>query len=77
MSKMLTFEIDNNGKSIEVHGNEEGLRFLIVTKQKLVSMDKQDHLHLMTPSWGGNELTDDMQGKDNELVDMVKVFLWK
>lgn len=40
--------------------DDEGLDFLIKKLSRL--RDKKGHMHLMTPSWAGNELTEKKQG---------------
>ena len=75
--KFLTFELDKKGETVEIHGNSEGLTSLLKGLQNLLYEGKQDHLHLMTPSWGGEELTEEKQGENNKLINGVKIFFWK
>lgn len=35
-----------------------------------------NHVHLMTNSWGGDELTDEKQGDENIIINHVKIFKW-
>jgi hypothetical protein len=52
--------------------DEEGLDALIKTLTKL--RGKQDHVHLMTPSWAGKELTEIKQGGvEYELVNHLRL----
>ena len=73
-NKLLTFELDESGECLEIHGNKEGLQELINTLKQALEAD--DHMHLMTPSWGGDNLTEIKQGNDNKLINHVKVFSW-
>lgn len=43
--------------------DEQGLNLLIEKLQRL--RGKQEHIHLMTPSWAGSELTEQKQGGDD------------
>jgi hypothetical protein len=64
MMMLLTLEIKDGAKPSEAEAalcfDDEGLEFLI---EKLTRLrGKQDHEHLMTPSWAGSELTEVKQG---------------
>lgn len=72
---MLTFELTQDNKEIEIHGDEEGLSELIEIVSRVVKSSGHDHL--MTPAWGGSELTQDKQGQTNTLVNKVTVRIWK
>ena len=75
--RLLTFEYETD--HIEIHGNEAGLRDLIAKLQHLIDGTKAehfDHIHLMTPEWGGSELSSEVQGKGS-LINQVTVHCWK
>lgn len=56
--------------------DEEGRNILISAINHLKLKDGSiDHDHLMTPSWAGTELTEDMQGNDNLLINKLNIFL--
>ena len=76
MSRMLTFEL-NPSQTIEVHVNEEGLQDLIEVLRRLNASPSSEHVHLMTASWGGSELTENTQGVDTQLVHRVTFHLWR
>lgn len=76
MNKLLTFEIQN-GEKLELHANKEGLKYLIDQLNKLYSSCKNEHYHLMTPKWGGEELTEERQNNDSILINHVKIMLWE
>jgi hypothetical protein len=60
---LLTVEKEKSEHGeIAICFDKEGLEFLIAKLSKL--RERQDHLHLMTPGWAGNELTEVSQGGD-------------
>ena len=71
---LLTFELSEPGNTLEIHMNEEGLSLLIDRLQRIPKHDGHDHL--MTAKWGGRELSEETQGKNNQLIDHVKIILW-
>ncbi len=76
---MITFEHDKDGEKLEIHTDLEGLRYLHSTLGQLIDASKSignEHLHLMTNDWGGNELSNQKQSKTNILINHVKVFCW-
>jgi hypothetical protein len=72
---LLVFESEVECDQIEVHGDAEGIRMLIQKLETLLSME--EHIHLKTPGWGGNELTEEVQGEKHHLIKHVKIFCWK
>jgi hypothetical protein len=77
---MLTVELlvpklnvqSNDVAEVAICCDAEGLERLIAQLEKL--RHKRDHTHLMTPSWAGNELTEEKQGgKDYVLVNHLRV----
>ena len=75
--KMLTFELTKDGDQLEIHGNREGLLLLREAVGRLLRDPmKQDHCHLMTETWGGDELTDEKHIPDGRLLNSVTVFFW-
>jgi hypothetical protein len=52
--------------------DEDGLENLIKKLDRL--RGKRDHTHLMTPSWAGDELTEEKQGgEDYEVVNHLRL----
>ncbi len=52
--------------------DDEGLELLVQKLQRL--RGKKDHLHLMTPSWSGEDLTEQKQGGNGyELVNQLRL----
>jgi len=78
ITKLLTFEISPDGDCVDIHMDQRGLNDLIYYLEKLKknSGGRQAHDHLMTPAWGGNELTEEKQGHGSKLVNKVTIRLW-
>jgi len=75
---LLSFELSDNKDQLLIHGDEAGLRLLISTLDKLVNHTQDghfDHDHLMTPAWGGWELSPENKG--GTVINHVKVYCWK
>ncbi len=74
---LLTFEIRDKDQ-IEIHMNEDGAKELAFYLQRLTAKDTglPEHEHLMVPSWGGHQLTEEKQCEDNSLIKMVTIFFW-
>lgn len=73
---ILTFEWDSDNEALEIHGNKKGLEKLKNMIDLLLNKTTDDHAHLMTEDWGGNELSEESQCSDNELINHVKLFIW-
>jgi hypothetical protein len=73
---LLTFEWDSKNEVLEIHGNQEGLEKLKNTIESLLAKAHNDHVHLMTKNWGGNELPDNKQCQENETINHIKLFKW-
>jgi hypothetical protein len=74
---LLTFELTEEKDELEIHTNLKGLKRLIAELEMLLrSAEKglNDHNHLMTEEWAGNELSSVAQG--GELLNHVKVYYW-
>ena len=54
---MLSFEVTNSGKSIQVDCDSEGLGILIAALEEFKTKDLS-HVHLRAPSAGGHVLSD-------------------
>lgn len=71
----LTFEINSEQAIVEIHANAEGIAALEHWLD--IALKTNDHQHLMTPEWGGNELSSELQGQSNQLVNHVKIIPWE
>jgi hypothetical protein len=69
----LTVESMPANNEIEIFCDSEGLDALI--DQLQILKKHKGHIHLMTPSWAGNELTENKQIVENSLVHHVRVTL--
>ena len=52
---MLSFEITESGKTIQIHIDSNGLSIL---QRALDNLKKHGHIHLRSPPSGGSELND-------------------
>lgn len=73
---LLTFELNDDGDMLEIHGDRKGLEYLAERLLELAKEQSADHVHLMTDDWGGNGLSNEVQGADNNLLNSTKIFIW-
>jgi len=73
---VLTFELDNKTKELEIHANEEGLKILKEKISFLLKIQKPIHSHLLSKNRGGEELTSQKQSSQSEMIQSVKIFKW-
>ncbi|HKL85103.1 MAG TPA: Imm32 family immunity protein [Treponemataceae bacterium] len=73
-NKLLSFELRETNEELEIHCNQEGIDTLIRCLE-LVKKHKT-HEHLITDAWGGDELTSELQGQGNKLVNKVTIRYW-
>jgi hypothetical protein len=76
-ASLLSFEWDEKAERLEIHGNRQGLEHLVTLLESLLRADENDHVHLMTPQWGGGELSSEQQNPEAVLVNHVKILHWK
>jgi hypothetical protein len=72
---MLVFELTPEGDQLEIHADEEGLRRL--KKHLEVLLSGEEHVHLKTAAWAGNELSDQVQQAGHVALNHVKIFCWR
>jgi hypothetical protein len=75
-NRLLTFECDGQRQVVEVHANQEGLDYLIEALSRLRDSAIPDHIHMMTPAWGGQELSETNQNVEFAHLQHVKVCKW-
>jgi hypothetical protein len=76
MSKFLSFEYEPD-KEIRIHIDRSGAKLLINALEGLLHSNTKDHTHLMTESWGGDELTDvTCVSPNSSRVEMVTLHFW-
>lgn len=74
---MITVELKGgkvdrqNGSEIEIFCDSDGLSLLIRQLRHLEA--GSTHVHLMTPSWAGTELDEQLVGGENSLVSHMRV----
>jgi hypothetical protein len=75
MNKLFTVEVSE--EMVEIHLNDEGIDFLI-DRLKSLKNRKNDHDHLMTQDWGGNEITNNKQNLNDrfKLMHHLKLIYW-
>jgi hypothetical protein len=73
----LTVEVESDHDreapaEVAICFDDEGLDLLLRKLERL--RGKKDHLHLMTPSWSGEDLTEEKQGGSNyELINHLRL----
>lgn len=79
MKKLFTFELDSEQELIELHLNREGAEYLKNILEKLILEKDNKDIHLMTPDWGGDELSSDPQNSNENirLIHHLKLIYWK
>ncbi|WGH77995.1 Imm32 family immunity protein [Jannaschia ovalis] len=73
---VLTFEVGvgDQGHELHIHFDAVGLQKL---RQALDHVERsKDHEHLMVPSWGGSELTEEKQNDSSHLIPSVTIHFW-
>ncbi|HEX8287808.1 MAG TPA: Imm32 family immunity protein [Pyrinomonadaceae bacterium] len=71
---LLAFELNKDKDELEIFTDSSGLKLLIEELNKLLNSAEKgnnDHTHLMTEDWGGNELTSKAQS--GEVLNHVKI----
>ena len=71
----ITFEINEATEAVEIHGNAQSLKELANMLLE-IAKSPNDHTHLMTENWGGSELSENVYGEKNKLINQVKIFCW-
>lgn len=70
----LVFELGPERDELFIHADQEGIRRL---QEHLDALLKgEPHVHLKTPAWGGDELGEEVQRKEDKLLNHVKIFCW-
>lgn len=72
---LVSFELSKEKDKVEIHGSPQALRDFSSLILKLAE-DGMGDAHLMTASWGGEELSEEKLGISNELLNHVKIFCW-
>jgi hypothetical protein len=74
---MLTVELKDalnlTRCEVEIFCDKEGLELLFKNLENLRL--RGGHVHLMTPSWSGKELTEEKQRPSNTLINHLCIFL--
>jgi hypothetical protein len=77
-NKLLSVESDDSHEIVELHMNRVGLDYLIDVLATLRESDAPDHVHIMSPEWGGDGLTGEPRHQREGYVAAkhMKVCLW-
>jgi len=82
-SNLFSVVADTDGDTISIHVDEAALDYLISRLSRLrdgLQRGDCDHLHLMTKSWGSDDLTETMLADERSSghvqVHHVKVLAW-
>jgi hypothetical protein len=76
---LLTFETDDEGEQIFIHGDAAGLEFFAKQLLEIAAKAKAGkfpHDHYFTKEWGGYELSSEQQSETGKLINHVKVYGW-
>ena len=71
--RLLTFEIED--EELSLHMNDEGAEFLMKKLQDMLGKEN-DHEHLLTAEWGGDELSSEKQSDKAGLLNKVTLHIW-
>ena len=74
---ILTFEWNQESEKLEIHCDHLGMKRLIGYLERLLSVSGNEHSHLMTSEWGGNELGSEQQNERSVLINHVKICKWE
>jgi hypothetical protein len=75
---VLTFVRGDEGE-LFMHAAAKGLSVLISALERLKAKAEEgvcDHDHLMTPAWGGSELSEKKGTESGELIHHLKLYGW-
>ena len=73
-NKLLQVEYDESGEKVEIIMNDVGIKELISQLEYLLNQKGPDHVHLMTESWGGDELTEGKCEDGYKLINQMKLY---
>ena len=74
--KLVSVECDESRELVEIHLDSSGIEYLIDVLTRLRDSPPPEHVHLMTPDWGGNELNESSQNLDLVAAKHLKICLW-
>ena len=74
---LLTFELNKQKDTLDIHTDSNGLENIIDELTKLLKSAEKgtnEHIHLMTEEWAGYELSSESQG--GEILNQVTIYCW-
>jgi hypothetical protein len=69
----LSVEFQSDEEELDIICDQEGLDSLIETLNRL--REHGSHAHMMTPSWAGNELTEERHTENGILINHMRIVL--
>ena len=75
---MFTVEYNDKDECVELHFNKNGAMRMIDILNQCIKLSRNEHYNLFTPSWGGNELSEEKQNTDDTciLINHLKIMFW-
>jgi len=71
---MISIEKRQDNEEVVLTFDEEGGLYLISIINKLLKHQHDSHEHLYTKTWGGNELSEEVNYSDSTIVNMLTLF---
>lgn len=68
-------DLSSSDHSVEIYIDKVSLESLVKRLSNLCEEKIGEHMHLMTESWGLGDLTENLQGDNNQLVHHLKIVL--
>jgi len=74
---ILTCELNKEKNTVEIVFNKDGILLLkeILEDLSLNNKETISHVHLKTKEWGGNELSSNVMGENNSIINHMKFIL--
>ena len=73
---LLTFELYADGSALSIHGNADGFKALCSVLTHLIERGTTEHVHMMSPAWGGGSLSEDHVQIDTTLLNHANIQFW-
>jgi len=62
---------------LSIHADIDGLRILRDSIDALLRATPPEHVHLMTPSWSGWELSEEPQAEGARIIHQLTIHFWQ
>lgn len=67
----------NAENQVEIHLDPEGIDRLRRKLESLIAKPVNDHLHLTTPEWAGDDLDSTPMNEGATIVHKLDIYLWR